>query len=66
MTDQKKIDRYMIREREREELGGYQFIRVVDYLNERLRLLMNNGKREKRERSVHKRDGYLSEQDLHR
>lgn len=56
----------MIREREREELGGYQFIRVVDYLNERLRLLMNNGKREKRERSVHKRDGYLSEQDLHR
>lgn len=46
MTDQKKIDRYMIRERE--ELGGYQFIRVVDYLNERLRLLMNNGKREKR------------------
>lgn len=38
----------MIREREREELGGYQFIRVVGYLNERLRLLMNNGKREKR------------------
>lgn len=59
----------MIRERERRVKGGSQFIRVVDYLNERLRLLMNNGKRgEKRdrERSVHKRDGYLSEQDLHR
>lgn len=48
----RQIDRYMIREREREELGGYQFIRVVDYFNERFRLLMNNGKREKRQREV--------------
>lgn len=47
----RQIDRYMIRERER-RVRGYQFIRVVDYFNERFRLLMNNGKREKRQREV--------------